>query len=143
MMILWHVNAWHFTKTCNVKQKVVHLILHPPKHLMNQETCKNYTTYCAHQTRGFSWSINCISNHFGVFHFSKLKWLQFTSLINTTCPKEQSLSSIVISSISSLTWFKWLYSYNKRGHMILTLYSTTISTIIELPTKSWIHFIFL
>jgi hypothetical protein len=65
-----------------------------------------------------------------------LKWLQFTSLINTTCPKEQSLSSIVITSTSSLTWLKWLYSYNKRGHMILTLYSPTISTIIELPTKS-------
>jgi hypothetical protein len=38
MMTLWHVNAWYFAKTCNAKQHVVHLILHPPKHLMNQET---------------------------------------------------------------------------------------------------------
>jgi hypothetical protein len=50
-----------------------------------------------------------------------LKWLQFTSLINTTCPKEQSLSSIVITSTSSLTWLKWSYSCKKGQAWSLTL----------------------
>ncbi len=30
VMILWHVNAWHSTKHCNVMQKMIHLMLQQP-----------------------------------------------------------------------------------------------------------------
>jgi hypothetical protein len=51
-----------------------------------------------------------------------------TSLVNITHPKKKSLSLVVIRFVGSLTWFKWLYTYNNRGHTILTLFFVTILT---------------
>jgi hypothetical protein len=50
---------------------------------------------------------------------------------------------IIIFNYYQLCWslvgFKWLYTYNKKIHMILTLYFVTI----ELRMKFWIYFKFL
>jgi hypothetical protein len=77
-----------------------------------KKTCGNYTACCAHQTKGFSWSSDCIRNH-------QNNCKTITSLAFTTCPKNKSFSLNVINFVGK---FKWLYTYNNKGHMLTIIF---------------------
>jgi hypothetical protein len=77
-----------------------------------KKTCGNYTTCCAHQTKGFLWSSDYIHNH-------QNNCKTITSLALTTCPNDKSFSLIIINFAGR---FKWLYTYNNKGHMLTTIF---------------------
>ncbi len=60
------------------------------------------------KTTGFSWFSNYICNH-------QNNYKMITSLALTTCPKNKSFSLVVINFANM---FKWLYTYNNKGHML-------------------------